>query len=262
MWLDQEAPIRKQEILLEKPLLNAPGALGFYPNPHTMPFLSHMGAFVTNPISHLSRQPAGNRAYIPFPAGFLLHTGLPNPGITRAISQFKHRWAGAPLPVIVHLLVESPQSMAEMLQRLEGLENIMAVELGLPPDCQPETLGAVLDAARGELPVILSLSPEQVPVLIQVLKENPLIPLHLTEPRGMLPTSQGEWVTGRLYGPAIFPLTIKTVKELRNEGLQVIASGGVTTSWQAKALLAFGVMGVGLGSILWGVDSADFFKHF
>jgi dihydroorotate dehydrogenase len=262
MWLDQEDTIRKREIFLEKPFLNATGTLGFYPNPHTMPFLQHMGAFLTNPISRHPRQPAGNRACLPFPGGFLLHTGLQNPGINRAIGQFKRRWAGAPLPVIVHLLVESPQGLTDMIRRLEGFENIMGVELGLPPGCQPEALAAILKAARGELPLILSLNPEQIPILLPTLQENSQITVHLMEPRGMLPNKEGELVTGRLYGSAIYPQMFKAAKALADEGLQVIVNGGVSQSWQAKALLACGVMAVGLGSLLWRADSGTFFTDF
>lgn len=259
MWLNQEGAIRKREIFLEKPFVNAAGILGFYPNPHTMPYLQHLGAFLTNPISPYPRQPAGNRACLPYPGGFLLHTGLQNPGITRALEQFKRRWAGALLPVIVHLLVESPQGLTDMIRRLEGLENIMGVELGLPPDCTPDTLTAIIEAARGELPLILSLNPEQIPILLTTFHECSHIPLHLTEPRGILPNEDGELVTGRLYGPTIFPQMLKAAKTLVDEGLQVIANEGVYNNRQAKALLACGVMAVGLGGVLWGVDSAAFF---
>ena len=262
MWLDQESAIHKREIVLEKPFLNAAGTLGFYPNPHTMPYLHHLSAFLTNPISQYPRQPAGNRATIPFSGGFLLHTGLQNPGITRAVGQIKRRWANAPLPIIVHLLVESPQSLTDMIRRLEGLENIMALELGIPPDCQPDTLNAILEAARGELPLILSLNPEQILNLDSSLRESSHIPIHLTEPRGMLPNKDGQFVTGRLYGPAIVPQMLKAAKALVDQGLQVIVNGGVTTIKEVKAFLDCGVTAVGLGSLLWGVDPAAFFADF
>ena len=262
MWLDQEVPIHKREIFLEKPFLNAAGTLGFYPNPHTMPYLHHLGAFLTNPISQTPRQPAGNRAHIPFPGGFLLHTGLQNPGITRAIGQFKHRWAVASCPIIIHLLVESPLGLTDMIRRLEGLENIMGVELGLPLNCVPNTLTAILEAAHGECPLIISLNPEQIPILLPTIKESPHVPIHLTEPRGMLPNKEGEFVTGRLFGPSIFPLMFKAAKTLVDEGLQVIVNAGVTHRWQASPLLESGVMAVGLGSLLWGGDPEHFFTDF
>jgi dihydroorotate dehydrogenase (NAD+) catalytic subunit len=256
MWLAEESPIRKQDLVLEKPFVNAAGMLGFAPDPHNMPFLDRLGAFITNPISRAPRKPAGNRACLPFPGGFLLHTGLPNSGISRVIRQYQRRWAAAPLPIIMHLLVELPESLAEMVRKLEGLENILAVELGLPPDCTPEQLTEFASAASGELPAVFCLSPEQIPVLLPSLKELQLVGVHLTFPRGMLPGPDGELVSGRLYGPAVFPVMVSAARVLVGAGLRVIVDGGITKPEQAQSLLDLGVTAVGLGSVLWGV------KHF
>ncbi|MFW5713111.1 MAG: hypothetical protein ACOCYU_00385 [Brevefilum sp.] len=90
MWLEEDVLIRKRDLTLVKPLVNAPGILGFAPDPHTMPFLEHLGAFITNPISRRPRQPAKNRCCTPFPGGFLLHTGWPNPGFSRTVARHHH----------------------------------------------------------------------------------------------------------------------------------------------------------------------------
>jgi len=183
MWLNEGTPVYKRDLILEKPFVNTPGTLGYCPDPHNMPFLTHLGAFITHPISRRSRQPAKNRACLPFPGGFLLHTGLPNPGISRAIRQFRRCWENAPLPIIVHLLAEAPGTLAEMICKLEGLENILAVEIGLPPQCDPTLLEALMDAALGELPVILSLTPEQVPLLRSTIETLQPSAVHLSAPR-------------------------------------------------------------------------------
>ena len=127
MWLDEEAPIRKQNLVFSKSFVNTAGTLGFAPDPHTMPFLEHLGAFITHPISRLPRVPARNRCCLSYSGGFLIHTGLPNPGISRAITRYRRHWANAPLPIVPHLLVEIPKTLTEMVRKLEGLENIMAV---------------------------------------------------------------------------------------------------------------------------------------
>ncbi len=183
MWLNEDAPIRKQDLYLEKPYVNAAGTLGFAPDARTMPFLGQLGAFITNPISRRPRQPAGSRCCLPYPGGFLLHTGLPNPGISAVIRQYRRRWASADLPIIVHLLAEDPSSLAEMVRKLEGQENLLAVELGLAPNCTPEQLADYLAAAEGELPAVVCLSPEQLPGLLPTLQELNPIALHLTQPR-------------------------------------------------------------------------------
>ncbi len=231
MWLNEEKPIRKQDLSLSKPFVNSPGSLGFAPDPHAMPFLEHLGAFITHPISRYPRQPARNRACLPFEGGFLLHTGLRNPGISRGISLNKRRWAGAPLPIIIHLLVETPETLAEMIRKIEGLENVLAVELGLPPNCDSYAFEAFAEAASGELPAIVCLTPEQIPSLLETLKAAQLVAVHLTAPRGMLPGMDNEGITGRLYGPAIFPIMLKAAQTLVQADLTVISDGGIYARW-------------------------------
>ncbi len=254
MWLDEERPVFKRDLLLDKPFVNASGTLGFTPEPRLAPALAGLGAFITNPISRGPRVPAAARTVIPFSGGFLLHSGHPNPGITRALSRFRQRWAAAPLPVIVHLLAETPDTLAEMVPKLEGLENILALELGLPPDCSPDLLAAFLEAGFGELPLVPCISPEKITLLLEALTALSPAAVHLVEPRGALPDQDGSIIQGRLYGPAIFPVMLRAARLLAAAGLHVIANGGITARWQADALMETGLLAVGLGSALWGVD--------
>ena len=251
MWLAEDAPIRKQDLDLAQPIVNAAGMLGFAPDPRAMPFLGRLGAFITHPISRRPRQPAGNRCCLAYPGGFLLHTGLPNPGISSVIRHYQRRWATASLPVIVHLLAETPEIVAEMVQKLEGLENVLAIELGLAPDCTPDQLESFWAAAEGELPVAVSLGPEQMPALLPLAQELNPAALHLTQPRGALPGSDGELITGRLYGPATYPVMLNAARSAVKAKLPVIVDGGIYEKERAAALLGLGVLAVGLGGVLW-----------
>jgi dihydroorotate dehydrogenase (NAD+) catalytic subunit len=259
MWLEGDSTIHKQDLMLEKPYVNASGTLGFVPDTRTMPFLDNLGAFITNPISYRPRQPASSRAYLPYEGGFLLHTGLPNPGYKHSVSRFKRWWANAPLPVIAHLLVETPGILAEMVQKFEGLENIMALEISLPPDCDPVLLESLLESAAGELPIIVYLSPDQIPILLESLKILNPAAVHLGPPRGTLPNRAGELVTGRLYGPALFPVMLQALKTLVDANLRPIVYGGISTQHQAQTLLDNGAMGVSLGEALWRIDAGKIF---
>jgi len=259
MWLDSGPTIHKQDLMLQKHFVNAPGTLGFVPDTRTMPFLKHFGAFITNPISYQPRHPAGSRAYLSYEGGFLLHTGLPNPGIKRSISRFKRWWANAPLPVIVHLLAEAPGTLSEMVQKLETLENLMALEIGLPPDCDPSLLETLFDAASGELPLIIYMNKEQLPDLLDPLGKLGASAVHLGPPRGTLPNQAGDLATGRLYGPAVFPLMLHALKTLVDSDLKVITYGGINNHWQAQTMFESGAMGVSLGEVLWKVNVGDVF---
>lgn len=259
MWLNEESPLRKQELILTHPFVNAPGTLGFAPDRQASSILPGLGAFITNPISRRSRKPASNRCCLEFSGGFLLHTGHPNPGISRAISRYKQRWAGAPLPIIIHLLAETPETAGEMVGKIESLENILALELGLSPQISPDDLEALFDAASGELPVVITINPQQIPTLLEIVQELQPAAVHLVEPRGTLPGPDGEMVTGRLFGPAIFPLMLQAAQTLVTSGLRVIADGGCVTRWQVEALKKCCVTAVGLGAGLWQLNSSSLF---
>ncbi len=259
MWLDDDPPLRKQDLQMTAPYVNTPGSLGFSPDIRTTPFITSLGAFITNPISRRPRQPANNRCCLPFEGGFLLHTGWPNPGIRNVIKHHRRRWANAPLPVIAHLLIDSPNTLADMVRMLEGLENLIAIELGLPLDCDAAQLEDLMEAAFGELPIIPCLQADQIPVLQETLIAQHPAAVHLLPPRGSLPVEGDETVSGRLYGSAMFPIQLRALQTLAARGLRLIVSGGVSETWQSDAMLKAGAMAVGLDHALWSVDQRSLF---
>jgi len=232
--------------------MNAAGTLGFAPSPRGPVDLSRLGAFVTNPLSLAPRTPAETRRLLPFAGGFLLHTGLPNPGLSSVLRQYAHRWAGASLPVIVHILANHPDEVYRVVRRLEGIEGILAVELGLPPQVDPAGAALLLQAAAGELLILPCLPPERIAELAPTLKKAGVQgPISLQPPRGALPGSEGRLVGGRLYGPAVLPLALAAVHEARRAGFEVIGSGGVYSDADISAMRAAGAAAVQLDAVLW-----------
>jgi dihydroorotate dehydrogenase (NAD+) catalytic subunit len=69
--------------------------------------------------------------------------------------------------------------------------------------------------------------------------------------RGSLPVADRKLVSGRLYGPAIFPLALSATALLAEQGIQVIAAGGVSTQEQGQAMLDAGAMAVQIDVGLW-----------
>ncbi|MEN8173766.1 MAG: hypothetical protein ABFS03_12925, partial [Chloroflexota bacterium] len=118
----------KFDLRIDPPVVNAAGTLGFAPKKHA----PSLGAFLTNPISLYARKPAQGTRFLPYPSGFLLHTGFPNPGIKRVIRSYGRAWAAAKVPIIVHLLAQDSVEITEMVARLEQVEGIAGVEIGLP----------------------------------------------------------------------------------------------------------------------------------
>jgi len=242
----------KYELELSTPIMNAAGSLGYAPDLRSPIDYSQFGAFVTNPVSWVKRSPANAPRVQYYPGGFLLHTGFPNPGFNSVLRQYVRQWAESPLPVIVHILAEDAFRTARMVEQLESLEGVAGIEIGLPPDVQPSHAKELVLAAQGELPVLVRVPWEGAEELIQVLEEVELSSVSLSPPRGVLPGPQGELLQGRLYGRALLPMVLSTVRRIAALGAQIIGAGGVYTRGDADAMLAAGAKAVQIDAALWG----------
>lgn len=259
----------KRDLYFGKPLMNAAGSLGFAPDFRSFSdfgSLKEFGAFVTSPFSLRPRLPAAKPGVMPYPGGFLLHSGLPNPGLTAGLKKYSAKWSRADLPVIVHLMAGRPEETRHMARLLESQENVMAVELGFAPLLANDILLLTLDMCLGELPLIFSLPVEQVLTLGPRLMEGGAQAISLAAPRGALPlipgsfpTGRRELVTGRLYGPSLFAHSLETVYSAARIGLPIIGAGGVWSKENADAMLSVGALAVQVDAALW--NPANAFHH-
>ncbi len=241
----------KQDLYFRQPLMNAAGSLGFAPDARQhLPWAS-LGAFITNPVSMRARTPAARPGKASFAGGFLLHSGLPNPGLPAVLKKYARRWAEADLPIIVHLMADRPEETARMVQLLEGRENVVAVELGFAPGLADDILVLAVELAQGELPLIACLPFEQQHLAANLLQVGASA-LSLAAPRGFLSTAYGT-LGGRMFGPGLYPQSLEWVKRLAGAGFPVIGAGGVYGWGQAEFMLQAGAMAVQLDAALWGL---------
>jgi len=241
----------KCDLAFDPPLMNAAGSFGFFPDTHSPIDWSKLGAFITNPISLTPRTPAHGRRYIAYPGGFLLHTGYPNPGMSLVLRRYARNWSRSPVPVIVHLLARGAEEVAKMARRLETVEGVSGLEVGVVSDASVEMVVALTQAACGELPVILQLPMERSVELAFRAIQAGAVAVSLAPPRGVFPVQGGEFVQGRLYGPAILPIALRTVQELTRLGIPTIGAGGIYNQEQKNAMLAAGALAVQLDGVLW-----------
>ncbi|HTP03339.1 MAG TPA: nitronate monooxygenase [Anaerolineales bacterium] len=240
----------KRDLVFQNPMMNGAGALGFAPDLRGPVPWAELGAFITNPISLRSRRAAAAPALLEFQGGFLLHTGLPNPGFRSVIRQYARRWKDAPMPVIVHLLADRPDETRRMVQALEGAENVMAVELGFAPLLAGDIILLVVEMCSGELPLIVSLPAEQVLELGSRALQSGAAALSIAPPRGAI-SRDGALVTGRLFGPSLLPRTLDVVHSAAHSGFPVIGAGGICSKADTDAMLAAGALAVQVDSALW-----------
>jgi len=231
--------------------MNAAGCLGFAPDAYRFVDMPLVGAFVTNPISFLPRTPAHGWRYFDFPGGFLLHTGFPNVGINPVVRRYARHWSRSAKPVIAHLLARNADEAAAMARRLEAVEGVIGVEIGFASDTDSERVADCILAARGELSVIAQLPFERSLELAAVAIQAGAWAVSLAAPRGALYAQDGTSIRGRLYGPAILPMAIRLVEQLKTRNIPTIGAGGIYTQGDIQAMLAAGAIAVQLDSVLW-----------
>jgi len=243
----------KRDLYFSKPLMNAAGTLGFSPDFRSLQdfgSLKNFGAFVTNPISLRPRFPTSQPEMIQFPGGFLLHTGLPNPGLSSVIKKHAARWDRSDIPVIVHLMADRPEETRQMVQGLENVENVMAVELGFAPLLSNDIIRLTLEMCLGEIPLIFSLPAEQILSLGPKLIQHGADAISVATPRGAI-MDEENLVTGRIYGQAIFPRALEIVHSAKKLSLPIIGSGGIWTEKDAADMLSAGAIAVQMDVSLW-----------
>lgn len=248
---DEYAP----EIMLNAPYLNAAGALGFLPPPaETLPM--KLGAFVTNPISLSPRKPSGARAVHLYPGGFLLHNGLPNPGLRAAIKRFSTGWARAEVPVWLHIIPANPSEASQMVRLIENVEGVLGIELGLPPDVPTEELLAIVAAATGELPLAVCVPLHRCQEgWVRRLPQAGNSVITLSAPRGTMVDPAGKILNGRLFGPSLYPQAMAGLRSLREYTPNVIVGTGIFDRAAADQLLRAGALAVQFDAVLWKTGS-------
>ena len=250
-FLDSDAtPIYKRDLTFRTPLMNAAGTLGFAPDARAAVKWEDFGAFVTNPLSLRPRLPAKNPELIEYPGGFLLHSGLPNPGLSAAVKKYARRWADTDLPIIVNLMADRPDETARMVRTLEGLENIAAIELGFAPLLAADIILMAVEMSLGELPLIVNLPFEQVLSLGSRVIQAGAAAISLAALRGALPKGDA-MITGRLFGPSLFPQSLEVVRSAVKLGLPVIGGCGIYSQENASAMLQSGALAVQVDTVLW-----------
>lgn len=239
----------KRELVLTPPLVNAAGSLGFALESHDLVDLSRLGGFITNPISLRPRSPARDSGVLPVAGGFLLHSGLPNAGLDQTLARCRRRWAALPCPLVLHLIGDAGE-LERMILQVEAEPVVSGIEIGLEDLSQLE---ATADIARSsELPVILRL-PLETPTaaFLQVVRAG-VRAVSLGPPRGAWPTAAGAGRTGRLFGPALFPLVLRKVQGLADKlEIPLLAAGGVQEPGQIDSLRWAGAAAVQLDYALW-----------
>ncbi|MBI5830667.1 MAG: nitronate monooxygenase [Chloroflexi bacterium] len=248
------APSHKTGLPLASPLIAGGGAFGFADEYASLVDFSRLGAFVTNPLTLRPRTPAQGTRVVPFPGGVLVHTGLPNPGLSAALRDYERKWTRLGCPVIVHLAADTVSDLINCVDKLERVDSVAGIEIGFRDDEPLTNAEALLRAAAqtARQPVIAGLPHARAAAFARMAEKAGAQALTVTAPpRGTL-WREGNWVTGRLYGPTLLPRALALVRELKTQtALPIIGAGGVHSRADMDAMLEAGATAVQIDSVVW-----------
>jgi dihydroorotate dehydrogenase (NAD+) catalytic subunit len=247
----------KDTLAIDNPVMPAAGTFGFDGAAYRdLIDLSKLGALVTNPITWKPRKVARGPRVVPLPSGALVHTGLPNPGMTQAIRQYGARWANSPVPVIVHVAATTPPDVARCAAALERSGGVVGIELGLHDQATPDEIAALLRAA---------LDNTQLPLLVRVPLYTAIESARAAQdagagglvvaapPRGTgRDPDTGQLVGGRAYGPWLTAQMLRATGQVaRAVEIPVIGSGGIHSPDDARDFLDAGAIAVQVDTVTW-----------
>ncbi len=248
------APNHKTGLQLSNPVLVAAGCYGWGNEYRGLVEPELLGAVVVGPVTMGPRRGARPPRAVPFPGGVLLHTGLANPGLLAVLRRSSRVWAQSPVPVILHLAATTPSGVASACQRVSAVEPVAAVELGLRDGVEAEEAAALTAAARSTLrqPLLVRLGLADAAWLAEVVVAAGADGLTVAAPpRGTLPY-HGRLVTGRLYGPVVFPLAMHALQQVAGRvKVPLLGCGGVTSADDGLAFLQAGAVAVQVDAALW-----------
>ena len=254
------APYHKTGLNLANPVLIASGFGGYGPNYQRLIDLSVFGALVTLPITLRPERGTQQPRLGETNAGFVLDTGLQNPGVRKVISTYRHIWPRLGTPVIAHLPADQPDDLTRTARALAGIQTpqgdpiLAAIELGLPIDAVPDDVALWLDAVRAgcELPVLVKLPLDDSLPLAESAAQAQADALVIGMPplATALSPIQRRPVHGHLFGAALHSLVLHNLHQLHGIDLPLIAAGAIHSVADARVLVAGGASAVQLDSLL------------
>lgn len=263
------------KLRLKNPVMTASGTFGYAEEFRDFLDLRRLGAIVTKTVTLRPRQ--GNPAprTCETPAGMLNSIGLANPGLDVFLKEKLPRLKKTGVPVIMSIASEKdPSEFAEIARRVAGLDEIAALELNIScPNIgrrEGVSAGLISQDARATYKVVGSVRRITGKTLITKLTPNVTDIAAIaascedagSDAVALINTLSGMCVdvrarrpriaaiTGGLSGPAIRPVAVRMVWEVRRKiKIPVIGMGGIMDADNALEFLIAGATAVSAGMV-------------
>lgn len=247
----------KNSLTIDTPVMPAAGTFGFGDVYRDVVNIEKLGALVTNPVTYEPWSPASGTRVVSLDGGVLVHTGLPNPGLSKVLKKYENLWSILPLPVILHLVGTTPEQMRKSAQQLDDEDTVDAIELGLNDDIDTRDAEKLVRALveNCEKPVLVRLPMQDITDLAEAVADAGAGALVVTAPpRGTVRDPKtGRLISGRVYGPLVKPLVLRLVGQLarRIQDVPVIGAGGIHSAQDARDYIEAGARAVQIDSATW-----------
>jgi len=271
---------RLGHVELPNPILTASGCAGAGRELAHYIDVARLGAIVTKSVMLAPRAGRPTPRMAETPSGMLNSIGLQGPGIDAFLQRDLPWLLARGARAVVSIAGGTVDEYAELAGRLSDAAGVTAVEVNIScPNvedrgqvfaCDPAASAAVTTAVRGRLrydvPVFMKLSPD-VTDIVAVARAcveagadglsmiNTLLGL-VIDTDTMRPVLAG--ITGGLSGPAIRPVAVRCVWQVRAAlpDVPIIGMGGVRTGRDALELILAGAAMVSVGTAIFHDPSA------
>ena len=242
--------------------------------------VSELGGVVTKSIMLAARSGRATPRMAETPSGMLNSIGLQGPGIDAFLDKDLPWLASRGARAVVSIAGGSVDDYAKLTAKLRGKAGLAMIEVNIScPNvedrgqvfaCDPRTAAAVIQAVKRSapsgIPVFAKLSPD-VTDITEIARAcvtagadglsliNTLLGM-VIDPTTMRPALAG--VTGGLSGPAIRPVAVRCVWQVRQAlpEIPILGMGGIRTGLDALELVLAGANAVSVGTATFGDPSA------
>jgi dihydroorotate dehydrogenase (NAD+) catalytic subunit len=226
---------------------------------------ARIGAFVTRSITTTRRPGNASPRIVETPSGLINAVGLQNPGIDSFLADELPWLVDHGVTVVVSIAGRSLGEYAELARRVGRAPGVAAVEVNVSAPAaegtgvfdvrEPFHAGGAVAAVRRELPRDVPVLAKLRSDLVRVVEAARTVldaGAAAVVVGNALPAGMPDGRPGGLSGPAVRPLALRCVAEVRADvpDAEVVGCGGVCDADDARSFLAAGACAVQVGTAL------------
>ncbi|MFA5108678.1 MAG: dihydroorotate dehydrogenase [Candidatus Micrarchaeia archaeon] len=230
------------------------------------------GAATSKSCSLLAREGHKNPSALEFDSYMVNAIGLSNPGVDAEVHEISRAVKEAKIPIIASIYAGSSEEFALVAKKMsQAKPHLIELDASCPNihsegkmfSSSPESASEIVRAVKKDvknIPISIKLS-ANVPNIgdialscqragVDCITAINTLPAMIIDVHARRPVLANKY--GGLSGPAIFPVALRSVNEIRNScSLPIIGGGGVTSGEDAAAMLMAGANAVSVGTALY-----------